>query len=106
VEELRAAVRTVRGLREVIKWGNLVYLGEGPVLVIRVEDERVLLGYWRGKRLREIEPRLRPGGKYEMATAELREGEAIAAAVVRRLTRRAVRLDTELGDPTAVARRG
>jgi hypothetical protein len=41
-----------------------------------------------------------------MATAELREGEAIAAAVVRRLTRRAVRLDTELGDPTAVARRG
>jgi hypothetical protein len=94
----------VRGLREVIKWGNLVYLGEGPVLVIRAEGERVLLGYWRGKRLREIEPRLRPGGKYEMATAELREGEAISAAMVRRLTREAVKLDTELGDPTAAAR--
>jgi len=105
VEELRAAVRTVRGLREVIKWGNLVYLAEGPVVLIRAEDERVLLGYWRGQRLREIEPRLRPGGKYEMATAELREGDAIASAVVRRLTRVAVRLDSELGDPTAVARR-
>jgi hypothetical protein len=104
VEDLRAAVRSVRGLREVIKWGNLVYLGEGPVLVIRAEGERVLLGYWRGKRLREIEPRLRPGGKYEMATAELREGEAISAAMVRRLTREAVKLDTELGDPTAAAR--
>jgi len=105
VEELRAAVRTVRGLREVIKWGNVVYLAEGPVVLIRAEDERVLLGYWRGQRLREIEPRLRPGGKYEMATAELREGDAIASAVVRRLTRVAVRLDSELGDPTAVARR-
>jgi hypothetical protein len=106
VEELRAAIRAVRGLHEVIKWGNLVYLADGPVAVIRAEDERVLLGYWRGQRLREIEPRLRPGGKYEMATAELREGDAIASAVVRRLTRAAVRLDSELGDPTAVARRG
>jgi len=50
VEELRAAVRTVRGLREVIKWGNVVYLAEGPVVLIRAEDERVLLRYWRGRR--------------------------------------------------------
>jgi hypothetical protein len=106
VEELRAAVRAVRGLREVIKWGNLVYLAKGPVLLIRAEEERVLLGYWRGKRLRELEPRLKPGGKYEMATAELRDGESIAPAMVRKLTREALRLDSELGDPTLVARRG
>jgi hypothetical protein len=102
VEELRAAVRSVRGLTEAIKWGNLVYLGEGPVVVIRAEEQRVLLGYWRGQRLRELEPRLKPGGKYEMATAELREGDAISPAVVRRLTREAVRLDGELGDATRV----
>ncbi|MBE1183423.1 DUF1801 domain-containing protein, partial [Escherichia coli] len=47
---------------------NLVYLASGPAAVIRAEEERVLLGYWRGRRLRELEPRLRPGGKYEMAT--------------------------------------
>ena len=102
VQELRAAIRPAR-LDEVIKWGNLVYLGNGPVLMIRAESERVLLGFWRGQRLREIEPRLRPGGKYEMATLELRSGDRIAAATVRRLTAAAVALDTELGDPTKIA---
>lgn len=103
VQELRAAIRSAR-LDEVIKWGNLVYLGNGPVLMIRAEGERVLLGFWRGQRLREIEPRLRPGGKYEMATLELRSGDRIAAATVRRLTAAAVALDTEMGDPTKIAR--
>ena len=103
VQELRAAIRSAR-LDEVIKWGNLVYLGNGPVLMIRAEGERVLLGLWRGQRLREIEPRLRPGGKYEMATLELRSGDRIAAATVRRLTAAAVALDTEMGDPTKIAR--
>lgn len=105
VAELRAAIRAAARLDEVIKWGNLVYLGEGPVLMIRAEGERVLLGFWRGQRLREIEPRLRPGGKYEMATLELRSGDRIAPATVKRLTRAAVELDARLGDPTAVARR-
>jgi len=104
VENVRGAVRAVPGLTEVIKWGNLVYLAAGPVVVIRAEEGRVLLGYWRGQRLQGLEPRLRPGGKYEMATLTLREGETIAAAVVRRLTREARRLDTALGDPTAAAR--
>ena len=34
VEELRAAVRSVPGLTETIKWGHLVYLAKGPVLLI------------------------------------------------------------------------
>jgi hypothetical protein len=106
VEELRAAIRAAARLDEVIKWGNLVYLANGPVLMIRAESERVLLGFWRGQRLREIEPRLRPGGKYEMATLELRSGGSIAPETVRRLTSAALDLDTKLGDPTKVAARG
>ena len=106
VHELRAAIRSAARLDEVIKWGNVVYLGNGPVLMIRAEGERVLLGFWRGQRLRQIEPRLRPGGKYEMATLELRSGDRIAPATVRRLTAAAVELDTELGDPTTIAARG
>ena len=82
-----------------------MYLGNGPVLMIRAEAERVLLGFWRGQRLREIEPRLSAGGKYEMATLALRSGERIATATVRRLTSAAVELDTELGDPTKGAPR-
>src|SRR4051812_46162523 len=60
VRELRAAVRGAAQLEEIIKWGHLVYFANGPVLLIRAEDERVLLGFWRGKRLRDVEPRLRP----------------------------------------------
>lgn len=33
-----------------------------------------LFGLWRGQRLRDIEPLLEPGGKYELATLELYEG--------------------------------
>lgn len=106
VEALRAAIRSAGRLDEVIKWGNVVYLGNGPVLMIRAETERVLLGFWRGQRLREIEPRLRPGGKYEMATLELRSADKISPATVRRLTSAAVELDTRLGDPTKAAPRG
>ena len=101
-EGLRANVNTIKGLTEVIKWGNLVYLGAGPVVVIRAEESRVLLGYWRGQRMQDREPRLKAGGKYEMATITITEGESIAATVVRRLTREAVQLDSTLGDPTKV----
>ncbi len=101
---LRAAVRKAAALDETVKWGNLVYFSNGPVLLIRAEEERVLFGFWRGKRLRDIEPRLKPGGKYEMATLELRQGMSVGPATVRRLTREAVALNRDVGDPTRVVR--
>jgi len=104
VEALRTSVRAASALDEAIKWGHLVYLENGPVLLIRAEQDRVLFGFWRGQRLREIEPRLKGGGKYEMATLELREGMTIAPSTVRRLTREAVALNKTLGDPTHAAR--
>lgn len=102
VESLREAVLSSSRLDEAIKWGHLVYFSTGPVLLIRAEDERVLFGFWRGKRLREIEARLKPGGKYEMATIELREGDEVPPATVRRLTNEAVKLNEAKGDPTKV----
>jgi hypothetical protein len=102
VTALRKLVLASATLEEVVKWGHLVYLANGPVLLIRAEEERVLFGFWRGQRLREIEPRLRPGGKYEMATMELREGMTIEAAVARRLVKEAVKLNETLGNPTLV----
>ena len=104
VESLRAAVRSSATLEEVVKWGHLVYLSNGPVLLIRAEEQRVLFGFWRGQRLREIESGLKPGGKYEMATLELREGMSTSAATVRRLTKEAVMLNKTLGDPTQLAK--
>ena len=104
VEQLRAAVRSAADLEEVVKWGHLVYLSNGPVLLIRAEEERVLSGFWRGQRLRAIEPGLKPGGKYEMATLELREGMDLDPSTVRRLAREAVALNKTLGNPTHVAK--
>ena len=106
VEHLRAIALKSAALEEVVKWGHLVYMANGPVLLIRAEDDRVLFGFWRGQRLRGIEPRLKRGGKYEMATLELREGMAAASATVRRLVKEAVALNEALGDPTLAAKRG
>jgi hypothetical protein len=86
-------------------WGHLVFFANGPVLLIRAEDNRVLFGFWRGQRLRQIEPRLKPGGKYEMATLDLRESDQVDRRTVRRLVVKAVALNKKLGDPTALAKK-
>lgn len=104
VRRLRALVRASAGLEETLKWGHLVDLDNGPVLLIRAEESRVLFGFRRGKRLRAIEERLKPGGRYEMATLELREGDDIGDATVRRLVEEAVALHRTHGDPTKAGR--
>lgn len=100
VEQLRGVVVKAAKLEEVVKWGHLVYFSNGPTLLIRAEETRVLLGFWRGQRLRDIAPTLKAGGKYEMATIELHEGMSITDTIVRKLTREAVALNERLGNPT------
>ena len=97
---LRSGVLEAAPLREVIKWGNLVYFSDGPVVLIRAEENRVLLGFWRGQRLSAIEPRLKAGGKYEMATLELSESTRLARSVVLQLVKTGVALNKLHGDPT------
>ncbi|MGX1742719.1 DUF1801 domain-containing protein [Bosea sp. NPDC055353] len=101
VEQLRHEVRAAAPLDERIKWTHLVYFSNGPVLLIRAEEKRVLFGFWRGKRLRELAPRLKAGGKYELATWELREGDSVDPALLTRLVQEAVRLNDEVGNPAA-----
>ena len=101
VEAIRAAVLEAAPVHETVKWGHLVFFSNGPALLIRAEDNRVLFGFWRGKRLLDIEPRLKPGGKYEMATLELVQGTALDRSTVTGLARAAVSLNASLGDPTA-----
>lgn len=102
VEKLRAAVVASAELEEEIKWRHLVYFWNGPVLLIRAEEERVLFGFWRGKQLRDIDDRLKASGKYDMATITLHEGDEITAAAVKRLTKAAIALNESLGDPTDI----
>jgi len=105
VAHLRSNVLSGAKLEEGMKYGNLFYSSNGPAVVIRAEDKRVLLAFFRGKRLRDIEPRLVASGKYELANLQLLEGDAIAASVVRKLTRHAVALNRRLGDPTKASRK-
>lgn len=105
-DALRTAVRQAAPLDETVKWGNLVYAFNGPVLLIRAEAQRVLFGFWRGRRLRDIEPRLKPGGKYEMATLELVEGTPLERSIVIELVEQAAALNATLGDPTTLPPRG
>lgn len=101
VDTLRKSTRSAGKLDERIKWGHLVYFHNGPVLLIRAEDERVLFGFWRGKRLRTMDERLKGNGKYELATIDLREGDKLPAAKAKQLVAAAIALNDSLGDPTA-----
>lgn len=106
VEKLRQTVTAAGDLEETVKWGHLVYISSGPLLLIRAEEQRVLFGFWRGKRLQSIEPELKASGKYEMATLILREGMSVNTAVARRLTKEAIKLNESLGDPRDAAKPG
>lgn len=106
VESLRRATLAAGKLEERIKWGHLVYFSNGPVLLIRAEEKRVLFGFWRGKRLRDLEERLKPGGKYELATMVLVEGDKISPTRVKHLVRAAIELNHSVGDPTAASNAG
>lgn len=100
VVALRAAVQEAApGLEEKLKWGHLVYFSNGPVLLIRAEPERVLFGFWRGKRLLHLEPRMRGGGKFELRTLELQEDTPFERDTALALVKAAVVLNAELGNP-------
>ena len=104
VESLRAAVRSAGDVEEVVKWGHLVYMSNGPLLLIRAEEQRVLFGFWRGKRLLNIDERLKASGKYELANIVLREGMSVSPAIARRLAKEAIALNKSIGDPRADAK--
>lgn len=104
VESLRAAVRSAGDVEEVVKWGHLVYMSNGPVLLIRAEEQRVLFGFWRGKRLLSIDERLKASGKYELANIVVREGMSVSPAIARRLAKEAIALNKSVGDPRGDAK--
>ena len=100
VEMLRAAINDGAPFDEIIKWHNLVFVSNGPCILIHTEETRILLGFWRGKRLAELDPRIKPSGKYELGNITLLEDSVIDPADITRLAAAAARLNAEYGDPT------
>lgn len=100
IEAMRRAILAAADFEQTIKWGNLFFLHRGPCILIRHEPERVLLGFMRGKRLVAREPRLKPGGRYELANLVLRPGSVEPPATLGELAAEAAALNDRLGDPT------
>jgi hypothetical protein len=100
VTMLRTAVNAGAAFDEIIKWGNLIFVHGGLCLLIHVEDHRVVFGFFRGKRLTALEPRIKPSGKYELGNIVFFEGDWLDPAHVAALARAAATLNDELGDPT------
>lgn len=96
---MRATILAAAPFEETIKWTNLVFLANGPCTLIRAEEHRVLLGFWRGKRLRALEPRIKASGKYELGNLVMTDATDVTADAVARLAAEAYRLNQELGNP-------
>ena len=100
-EMMRATIMAAAPFEETIKWTNLVFMANGPCILIRAEEHRVLLGFWRGKRLREQEPRIKASGKYELGNLVMTESTEVSAETVAALAAEAFRLNAQLGNPAA-----
>ena len=84
---MRAAIMGAAPFEESIKWTNLVFMANGPCILIRAEGHRVLLGFWRGKRLRALEPRIKASGKYELGNLVMTEATEVTAKQVASLVK-------------------
>jgi len=100
-EMMRVAIMGAAPFEETIKWTNLVFMANGPCILIRAEDHRVLLGFWRGKRLRDLEPRIKASGKYELGNLVIVDNTEVSSEIVSALAAEAFRLNAELGNPAA-----
>jgi hypothetical protein len=83
-----------------VKWGNLLFASNGPCAVIHVEDDRVVLAFFRGKRLRANDPAIKASGKYELGNLFFGPGSEVDQSAIAALGVAAAQLNAELGDPT------
>jgi len=102
VTVLRDAIQAAGPFEEIIKWHNLVFVSDGPCMLIHVEEHRVLLGFWRGKRLAHRDPRIKPSGKYELGNITFTPVTPVDAEQITRLAAEARDLNRQFGDPTVI----
>lgn len=100
VEMLRAAIHRSGKFDESIKWTNLLFSANGPCIVIRAEEHRVIIAMFRGKRLRHLDPRIKASGKFELANLILTEATPIMAKEIEQLAAAAWQTNQDHGDPT------
>src|SRR3546814_11191955 len=70
-------------------------MANGPCILIRAEEHRVLLGFWRGKRLRALEPWIKASGKYELGNLVMTEATPVTPDTVEKTSAATIRLTAE-----------
>ncbi len=92
---LRALVRTTSPeLRECVKWGSPMWVGQKNVLCLMMYPDHVNLGFFRGAELAHKHPEVEGTGK-GLRHVKVRSLEDAARPVLGRLIREATRLDRE-----------
>lgn len=85
---------------ESVKWAQPVYEENGPFAFIRAGKFHVTFGFWRGAQLKDPK-RLLDGEGDRMRHLKLTDADAIPEAAVTAFVKQAVKLNQEMGDPTA-----
>jgi len=101
VEMLRAAFHAGGDFSETIKWTNLLFVSNGPCMVVRAEETRVIIAFFRGKRLMHLDPRIKPSGKFELATFIVKSDPCMEPSLFTLWAKTAAALNAELGSPMA-----
>ena len=99
-EALRAAIVAAEpAAMELFKWGQPVYVLDGPFVALKAFPRWVTLTFWRGAALADSHPLLEGDGD-RMRHVRFAAPETVDTEAVRALVRAAAALNRELGDPT------
>lgn len=101
VDMVRAAIHAGGDFSETIKWTNLLFVSNGPCIVVRAEEHRVIIAFFRGKRLAHLDPRIKPSGKFELANFIVKSDPGMCSTVFTHWASMAAAFNAELGSPTA-----
>ncbi|MBT9471641.1 MAG: DUF1801 domain-containing protein [Pseudomonadota bacterium] len=101
---LRQQIAAAGDLAEDFKWGHPMWSAGGAVCLFKSFKSHMTFAFWRGAQLTDLDPRLEPGGSFNMAAIKLTGPDQITSNEVGRLVAAAIALNREHGDPMKTAR--
>ena len=100
--QLYREIMSVEGVTGDFRWGHPVFEADaGPICLFNVVGSGVILSFWRGQQMRDLEPRLTATGTYLMADIRFTSTADVDKVNVQQLVRRAIELNQQFGDPLA-----
>lgn len=101
---LRQKIAAAGDLAEDFKWGHPMWSAGGAVCLFKSFKSHMTFAFWRGAQLTDLDPRLEPGGSFNMAAIKLTGPDQITPDEIARLVAAAIALNREHGDPMKAAK--